>query len=64
MRHPHPSAPQDISPSLVRAELDRILSSEIFSRSDRLSAFLKFIVDQTLAGHGDTLKEQVIAETV
>ena len=46
----------------MRAELDRILASEIFSRSDRLSAFLKFIVDQTLNGHGDSLKEQVIAE--
>lgn len=53
MRHP-PAAD-------VRAELDRILASEIFSRSDRLSAFLKFIVEQTLDGQGETLKEQVIA---
>ena len=64
MRHPHLSAPHDVSPSLVRAELDRILASEIFSRSDRLSAFLRFIVDQTLTGHGDSLKEQVIAEAL
>ena len=61
MHHPHSAAPSDVPPSLVRAELDRILASEIFSRSDRLSAFLKFIVDETLDGHGDTLKEQVIA---
>src|SRR5215471_7053691 len=55
-------SPGDVpSTSLVRAELDRILASELFTRSDRLSAFLKFIVDQTLAGHGDSLKEQVIA---
>jgi Tol biopolymer transport system component len=47
--------------ALVRAELDRILASEIFSRSDRLSAFLKFIVERTLDGQGDGLKEQVIA---
>jgi Tol biopolymer transport system component len=52
---------EDASAALVRAELDRILASEIFSRSDRLSAFLKFIVQQTLSGHGHTLKEQVIA---
>jgi Tol biopolymer transport system component len=45
----------------VRAELERILASEVFSRSDRLSAFLRFIVERTLDGHGDTLKEQVIA---
>jgi Tol biopolymer transport system component len=30
-------------------------------RSDRLSTFLKFIVEQTLAGRGESLKEQVIA---
>src|SRR5438552_799440 len=51
-------APAD---SIVRDQLSRILSSDLFSRSDRLSAFLKFTVDQTLNGHGDTLKEQVIA---
>ena len=56
------SSPSDHPPaSLVRAELDRILASELFTRSERLSAFLKFIVDQTLAGQGDSLKEQVIA---
>jgi len=49
------------SAPLVRAQLVRILSSELFVRSDRLSAFLKFIVDETLNGRGDTLKEQVIA---
>src|SRR5262245_21348114 len=47
--------------SLVRAELDRILASELFTRSGRLSSFLKFIVDRTLAGQGESLKEQVIA---
>jgi hypothetical protein len=47
--------------SQVRAELDRILASEIFARSDRLSAYLRFIVERTLAGDGDTLKEHVIA---
>jgi Tol biopolymer transport system component len=51
----------DVPASLVQAELDRILASDLFARSERLSAFLKFIVDQTLAGHGDSLKEQVIA---
>ena len=45
----------------MRAELGRILASDIFTRSDRLSAYLKFIVERTLAGEGDTLKEQVLA---
>ena len=45
----------------VRAELAHILASDLFSRSERLSAFLKFVVEQTLDGHGDQLKEQVLA---
>jgi hypothetical protein len=55
------SASREPSVLLVRAQLTRILASELFSRSDRLSAFLKFIVEQTLNGHGATLKEHVIA---
>jgi hypothetical protein len=47
--------------SVVRAELAQILASDVFSRSDRLSAFLKFVVEQTPDGHGDALKEQVLA---
>jgi Tol biopolymer transport system component len=45
----------------VRAQLARILASEIFSRSDRLTAFLTFIVEQTLEGRGGVLKEHVLA---
>jgi Tol biopolymer transport system component len=48
----------------VRAELARILASEIFSRSDRLTAFLTYIVEQTLDGHGAALKEHVLAMEV
>src|SRR5262249_21253183 len=63
MAYPHlDSRPGDDPPAgLVRAELDRILASELFTRSERLSAFLKFTVEETLAGRGDSLKEQVIA---
>jgi len=49
---------------VVRAQLARILASEIFSRSDRLTAFLTYIVEQTLAGHGAALKEHVLAMEV
>ncbi len=45
----------------MRTQLARILASELFSRSDRLSAFLNFVVERTLDHQGDTLKEQVIA---
>ena len=60
--HPAASSPSTDPPaSLVQAELDRILATELFARSERLSAFLKFIVDRTLAGEGHALKEHVIA---
>src|SRR6266516_2039413 len=52
------------SADVVRAQLTRILASEIFSRSDRLTAFLTYIVEQTLTGHGAALKEQVLAMEV
>jgi Tol biopolymer transport system component len=54
------SPPHDV----VRAQLARILASEVFARSDRLTAFLTYIVEQSLAGHGATLKEQVLAMEV
>jgi len=45
----------------IRNELDRILNSDLFSRSSVLSNFLKFIVEQTLEGQTDGLKEYTIA---
>jgi len=46
---------------LVREQLKRITASEIFSRSERLGAFLRFVVIEALEGRGDSLKEQVLA---
>lgn len=50
--------------SQIREQLNRILASETFVRSERLSTFLRFVVDETLRGNGGTLKEQVIAHDV
>ena len=63
MRDPQSSAiaSQPAAAPLVRAELDRILASEVFARSERLSSFLRFIVERTLSGDAESLKEQVIA---
>ena len=47
--------------SLVRSQLDKVLASEVFLRSERLSGFLRFVVEETLNGRGDTLKEPVLA---
>jgi len=52
---------EDVPAPLVRAELERILATELFARSSRLSSFLKFIVEKTLVGEGESLKEHVIA---
>ena len=45
----------------VRAQLDRILASDLFSRSERLSKFLRYVVEETLRGDGGGLKEATIA---
>ncbi len=44
----------------VRAELQKVLSSKGFVRNDRLSGFLRFVVEQELSGRGDELKESII----
>ncbi len=44
----------------VRAELQKVLSSRGFARNDRLSGFLRFVVEQELSGRGDELKESII----
>jgi Tol biopolymer transport system component len=54
------SPPDDV----VRAQLARILASEVFARSDRLTAFLTYIVEQSLDGHGTAIKEHVLAMEV
>lgn len=45
----------------IRAQLERIIASEVFSRSQQLRRFLSFIVEQSLAAQGHTLKESVLA---
>lgn len=49
------------SEKAVRRQLERILGSRTFQPVERLKRFLAFIVGETLAGHGDRLKEYVIA---
>jgi hypothetical protein len=48
----------------VRAELETILASAAFLRSERLSQFLRFICEMTLKGEGARLNEYVIAHEV
>jgi len=44
----------------VRRQLDRLLASAGFANAGRMSRFLKFVVEKTLAGEGERLKEYVI----
>lgn len=48
----------------VREQLERLLSSPTFHSSKRLSAFLRYIVEQTLDNGGGDLKERVIGVRV
>jgi hypothetical protein len=48
----------------ARRQLEKVLASPAFSRNERLSRFLRFVVEQHLAGRDDELKESVIAVEV
>jgi len=45
----------------IRAELERILKSRSFEQAERHKEFLRFVVEETLAGRGDRLKGYTIA---
>ena len=54
---PAPAAP---GPEEIRAQLEKVLASRLFARSTRLCRFLRFSVEESLAGKGGRLKEQII----
>jgi Tol biopolymer transport system component len=45
-------------------QLERVLASEEFTGAGRLGRFLRFVVEETVAGRGDELKEYVIGTEV
>src|SRR5579864_2343823 len=56
--------PEALTEEQVRAELSRVLASHEFRSSKRCQDFLQYVVDHTLAGRGDTLKERTIGMEV
>jgi adenylate cyclase len=54
--------PVDVHPSAedVQNQLGRLLASAIFANADRMSRFLRYVVERTLAGEADRLKEYAI----
>ena len=59
-----PSGATQVSHDDVCQQLERILASEGFARAERMSRFLRFIVEQTLLGRGGKLKEYLIGVEV
>ena len=53
-----------IPPASVRAALDRVLHSQGFRASRRSQDFLRYVVERTLDGQADTLKERTIGTDV
>ena len=52
------------APDAVRTALAHVVESAEFKRSARLQQFLRFIVEEVLAGRGDALKEYTIGVEV
>src|SRR5919106_1057502 len=44
----------------ILQQLERVLSSSVFRRAERSTALLRFIVEQTLQGNADRLKEYTL----
>jgi adenylate cyclase len=54
------SSTGELTPELVRATLDKILSSPGFANAERLTRFLRYTVEETLNGQTDKLKESLL----
>lgn len=59
-----PSKPGQPDEAAVREHVERVLSAPEFSQSRRMQAFLRFVVDETLAGRGEQLKAYTIGVSV
>ena len=54
----------ETDPSLIREQLNRMLSDRLFQHSRRCGSMLRYIVEQTLEGKADHLKERTIGVEV
>jgi Tol biopolymer transport system component len=59
--HSRSAEERQVPAAAVRSELNRVLGSSNFRYSERLSRFLKFAVEQQLAGNAEQIKESVLA---
>jgi TolB-like protein len=61
---PTRAAAQSPSQEAIRADLKSLLSSNIFSSATRSSRFLQYVVEETLAGKQEAIKESVLGSEV
>ena len=54
----------DLTADMIRAQLDLVVRDEVFRTSKRSVAFLKYVVEQTLSGSADLIKERTIGVEV
>ena len=57
---PDSERPNHVSPDAIRDELNRVLASHEFRASKRSQDFLRYVVEHTLQGQSDILKERTI----
>lgn len=62
--YPRDAAGRPVSPQAVERQLSKMVTSTIFARSKQLCRFLRFVVEETLHGHAETLKESRIGTIV
>lgn len=54
------SETSSLDPLAIRAELERLLTSDQFRNSRRSQTLLTYLVEEALAGHSDQLKERLV----
>ncbi len=62
--NPEPSAFTEEEKAAVSEQLERVLANPFFSHSRRFPALLRFVVENTLAGRSDALKERTLGVEV
>src|ERR1700723_4150599 len=54
----------ELTAEMIRAQLDLMVRDEVFRSSKRSVTFLKYVVEQTLNGSADQIKERTIGVEV
>src|SRR5262245_7316247 len=62
--HPGPHSPETPSTDAIGGQLEKILARLGFAHAERKSRFLRFTVENALAGRGDQIKEYLLGVEV